>query len=250
MKTLTLTLCAAMLAAGAWAGNLPSKIDPLGRLGMTAAWTPASLSPVAWYRGEGNALDSSANGFDGTWVGDAAYTNVVNGQAFNFATSNYVSVANNAALSGFNAFTAAFWVRSKSASSPSANQYILGTYVTTGNQRSWALLRSSIGVLHFNPSTNGAVAAAVGFDGLAFDATWHHVALVRLGENVVYYLDGSAKSTNTLSHSTAVFASSGVTTIGALTAGNHFFGAVDDVLIFNRALTPAEITQLYNWRQP
>jgi len=39
MKTLTLTLCAAMLAAGSWAG-IPSRFDPLGRLGMedTTAW--------------------------------------------------------------------------------------------------------------------------------------------------------------------------------------------------------------------
>jgi len=43
MKTLTLTLCAAILAAGAWAG-IPSRFDPMGRLGAAgSAWTPASI---------------------------------------------------------------------------------------------------------------------------------------------------------------------------------------------------------------
>jgi hypothetical protein len=37
MKTLTLTLCAAMLAAGAWA-DIPSRFAPLGRMGSDTDW--------------------------------------------------------------------------------------------------------------------------------------------------------------------------------------------------------------------
>jgi hypothetical protein len=44
----------------------------------------------------------------------------------------------------------------------------------------------------------------------------------------------------------------GILSIGARSdsiAVTGHSGQIDDVLIFNRALTQAEITQLYNWRQ-
>ena len=37
MKTLIITLCAAMLSAGSWAG-IPSRFDPLGRIGSDTDW--------------------------------------------------------------------------------------------------------------------------------------------------------------------------------------------------------------------
>jgi hypothetical protein len=241
-------ILAAVLVAGA-AGAFDA--SPLLQFITAQSWTPLTLGPVAWYKGDGNALDSGANGFNGTWVGAAAYTNGVNGQAFSFATSNYVSVANNAALSGFNAFSVALWVQSTSASVAAANEYIFGSYETTGNQRSWSVRRTATtGRLALIYSFDGTTAYDSNFDALPFDTAWHHVTLTRSGTNLIYYLDGVAKTTNTLALSSALKASSGAMTIGALTAGNHFFGKVDGALLINRALTPAEITQLYNWRQP
>jgi hypothetical protein len=38
MKTLTLTLCAALLAAGSWADIIPSRFAPMGRLGSYTDW--------------------------------------------------------------------------------------------------------------------------------------------------------------------------------------------------------------------
>jgi hypothetical protein len=90
-------------------------------------------------------------------------------------------------------------------------------------------------------------------DSITID-TWYFVTGVYDNKNMKIYLDGVLKDNVTF------LANAGLTTPDAdLSIGasyydgirtSYFKGAIDDVMIFNQALTGAEIVQLYNAPEP
>jgi hypothetical protein len=76
-----------------------------------------------------------------------------------------------------------------------------------------------------------------------FDGQWHHLAATLLGQEIKFYLDGLPKDSKT-------YVGTPVTNTSELVIGNHagywraFYGAIDEVCIYNRALNDAEIAQL------
>jgi hypothetical protein len=87
--------------------------------------------------------------------------------------------------------------------------------------------------------------------------TWVHVAGTYNGSSsasgVTLYINAAQQAVSITGDNLTTTTISGVPTlIGRRlpTTYGYLSGNLDDVLIFNRALTPAEITQLYNWRQP
>lgn len=80
--------------------------------------------------------------------------------------------------------------------------------------------------------------------------SWHHVAMTRDTSNIYFYIDGKPDSGNPHPLTPGAAVASNVNLIiGA--RGNHnanyFDGNIDEVRIYNRVLTPAEVSQLYNW---
>lgn len=77
------------------------------------------------------------------------------------------------------------------------------------------------------------------------DGIWHHICSVRSGTTHFIYGDGGAVSTsNTVSNTALSTASIKIGDSTALDAS--FMGNIDEVRIYNRALSPTEITALYN----
>lgn len=81
------------------------------------------------------------------------------------------------------------------------------------------------------------------------DNNWHHLAIVSAGPNnaasILLYVDGvSVTSAGNGSINTA-----GANRIGGV-AGYNFAGQVDDVRIYNRALSPTEVTAIYTNTSP
>jgi predicted outer membrane repeat protein len=79
------------------------------------------------------------------------------------------------------------------------------------------------------------------------DTNWHHIAVVKNGDasnNVTFYVDGVASGSGSAG---TVTVPSGPKQIGALLDGSfvaHFNGSLDDVRLYNRALTAAEVLRL------
>jgi hypothetical protein len=70
--------------------------------------------------------------------------------------------------------------------------------------------------------------------------TWTHLAATFDGSMMRYYVNGTQVATTSINGSMGV--SAGMLRIGGATAlGNYFSGLIDEVRIYNRALTPAEI---------
>ncbi len=71
--------------------------------------------------------------------------------------------------------------------------------------------------------------------------------VVTNGDFVTLYVDGSLASGGYISGGTAVDFSTGSSVRVGNTNGSDFFrGTIDDVRIYNRVLSAAEIKQLYN----
>ncbi len=85
--------------------------------------------------------------------------------------------------------------------------------------------------------------------GTAFDGTWHHIAWVDDGGNAVLYIDGVRDGTDfTYNQVPDLF---DISSIGGIirptTGANHshqFTGAIDDVRLYDHALTEEEVAEL------
>jgi hypothetical protein len=79
------------------------------------------------------------------------------------------------------------------------------------------------------------------------DGQWHHVLAVydsAIGHKI--YIDGVVdKSDSNILTAVAQSASADNANIGRRADGNTFNGLIDDVRIYNRALSPDEIKRLY-----
>lgn len=94
---------------------------------------------------------------------------------------------------------------------------------------------------------NGASADLVIGAVTVADNTWHHIVGLRNGTNVLLYVDGSADGSatdNNYNCSNSLDFHLGADSAGALNF--KFNGQIDEVGIWNRALSSTEITELYN----
>ena len=74
--------------------------------------------------------------------------------------------------------------------------------------------------------------------------TWYHVAFVYDDTNGTVYVNGSADGAT--AHTTGIFDNSMEFTIGAQdSGGEHFDGLIDEVALFDRILTVAEVGSIY-----
>ena len=79
------------------------------------------------------------------------------------------------------------------------------------------------------------------------DGNWHHVAGVLERENnrLSIFIDGIRTSTAKTFHTSGFFSYDPMT-LGYFEYGNYFKGQIDEVAIYNRSLTQAEVTDHYN----
>lgn len=106
---------------------------------------------------------------------------------------------------------------------------------------SWVIGSNSSNGLYFISSGNGVFNFPI---SNAFDGSWHFYTVISNNGSGSLYVDGA---TDLIIHSFGTLTSSTPLTIGA-TEGyeNSTFGQVDEVGIWSRALSAAEVTELYN----
>lgn len=203
---------------------------------------------IARYTFDGNANDVSGNNNHGTLVGGITLTTDRFGaanRAYSFNGSNsYISVPASASLnSPTTGCTQAAWV------------YLYGTsLVGSGfNPLLMKSLTTENGFMYrmiANPDYIGAAFNTWNTAMSAAQATplnqWHHVATVFNGSTVRYFYDGAFIGTQPMVMT--ITADNRPLTIGADTPGvfEIFNGKIDDVCIYNRALSDADILQLKN----
>jgi|GEM_PF-2053812 len=219
---------------------------------------PVSADLVGHWPFENTATDTSGSWNNGN-VSGAAWTAGKIGEALSFnGTNSSVNVGNAQILNREREnFTLTAWFKS---SSTGIHQRILskGFWGNTAGYLLWY----EAGAVAFGIGGNGqqqnATLATTG-GGLG-DNNWHHVAVVvnRSAQTIQLYVDGTARSltkssgycgtatgTTTLSIAGCPFlaaSSNDPFTIGSYNGGYEFFsGAIDDVRVYARALSAADI---------
>jgi len=200
---------------------------------------------VAWYPFNGNANDESGNGNNGAINGATlAVDRLGNTQGcYFFGGYNNIQIPHSVDLAP-NQGTVSLWVKANTWMTSDNAADLIGK---DANDRQWVLQVHGQG----GDFPDGAVRAAVFTEnGLGYGdsaatlprSTWVHVAQVWNGTNIYAYFNGSKIVDSTALGNLA--SGSGPVRIGGNT-GSSLDGWIDDVRIYKRALTPAEIQQLY-----
>jgi hypothetical protein len=244
-KQILLASCALVISATAATAQIPSYVPTDGLVG--------------WWPFNGNANDESGNGNDGV-VNGAILANDRNGNVFScysFDGNDFIRVLNSSSLVLNQSFTVEGWVNiselitfNSFISNSSNDQSSVSGYV-------WGYSNfSNPPRIHFQayPNFNGVSIASQG--GNLQLGNWHNLICTydHTNSGLRYYLDGSLTDTFIVdfdiydvnldvffgNHFQNNNPLTSVPTPGGLT------GLLDDIAIYNRALTPQEIQNLYN----
>lgn len=203
---------------------------------------------IAWWTGDGTAADS-AGGNHGTLVNGATYGPGKIGQAFSFdGVDDFVQAPDSDLWAfGDDDFTINLWanfdvIESSTIGHPQV--VFIGNDEGSGSQNKWTFAFGGE-TLHFHVNTpSGGEFIAAGHFTPSVDR-WYHLAVTRSGSVYTTYVDGapvaSETNTRTVPNATAPL------TIGqSESPPEDLFmdGRLDEVQIYNRALTPAEIAEL------
>jgi hypothetical protein len=217
---------------------------------VSACFFPAQAgirdSLVGWWAcdaGTGTtAVDSSGKGNTGTLVNAPQWTtgNVGAGALLFNGTSQYINAGTSTTLAGGAAVTVSAWIK------PSA----LSGYIAS-RRSSWALsweLYVSNGNIRFGIATGADATASSAAVIQANGNVWTHVAATYTTADgaLRVYINGTADGTAT--RGSAIASPAGLSTLigaDARDITNFFNGTLDDVRVYNRALSAQEISALH-----
>ncbi|MCL5096512.1 MAG: FG-GAP-like repeat-containing protein, partial [Candidatus Omnitrophica bacterium] len=200
---------------------------------------PAGL--VGWWPGNGTAGDASGSN-PGTLQSYATYAPGRAGLAFSLnGAGGYVEVPDSPLWAfGSNSFTFELWANFAAA----GNRVFVASDAGGGSHDKWLFWLNG-GKLQFH--VNDSTGDALSIGSASFSPTigqWYHLALTRSGSNFTFYVDGSSVATNAAVR--AIPDVSAPVTIGQAESNYYFNGLLDEVSVYNRALSAAEIAGIYN----
>ena len=194
------------------------------------------------------AADSSGNGNDGTMTGGLdAGTDSVTGKintALNFDGDDEINISNSNILEP-TLFTVAAWVRPVDVDSPLETQGIYKGAGGNGNDVSHRMIANNnvAGRVEFRCDNNASGAHLVTVNGVLSDNTWTHLAMTWDGTQITGYVDGISVGSDAVGPGCGYTNSDGAQ-IGDAPGTQQFNGDIDDVRLYDRALSAAEIGAL------
>ena len=193
----------------------------------------------------GNALDESGTGNDGTVFNAVLIPDRFGNQdgAYQFGANRYILVNSDSTLNLTNALTMSAWIY-LNANSPSW-QSIFCKGETSSMNSPYALLIRNYKVTFLPNRTECYSSMSVPTD------EWVHVAVVWDGNTIKYYINAVRDSyEDTYINALNVVDNDLVIAKDAPGATEWFNGNLDDMRLYNRALSDYEITQLYHRGDP
>jgi len=198
---------------------------------------PALLGWWSFDEGSGTiAADGSGNGNDGTLNGDPLWVPGVYGTALQFDGQNAYVGTGKSLLNNLTGFTMAGWV-------------------SAGNTGVYSSLFGQNDLIEFGFTTEsgGQLGTWMAGNGWAFVGanygftypSWHHLVLAGDETRIALYIDGQEQASDEggmSSGTSSYFFNIGGNVFNA--TGDWFQGEIDDVWLFGRALTVAEIRTL------
>jgi len=217
---------------------------------------PGSANLMALYAFEGNANDGSGHGLNGAINTGQLVTSgrTGGGTALQVTKAGYADLGNPAALDfGTGDWTVTAWYKTAMKGTGDANKgtiYAKGGDSTGGKRYALIMSETREGVVSLI-CDDDVTKVVVDSKSVTNDDQWHFVVGQREGTVIRIYIDWQLEGTNTV---TAIYNLSGTSQhnayIGAIT--NHstgslyklYDGLIDDVRVYNRALTGGEVVWL------
>lgn len=220
---------------------------------MALVFTPSARADlldglVGYWPFDGDAKDYSGNGNHGTPHGVSLTSdrNGNSGKAYQFGEGKYVSVPSNSQLDAIDDFTLCAWIKID-------DWFYHDTYITkwapiaskgtaAESSRQFGLELGWKTNFFFEVSTFNAHF----FDGEFPVKSWIHVAVVRDGHTEILFVNGNKMTPTAISAS--LIKNSGGLNFGRDPPGSTewFLGSMDNITLYNRALSSSEISMLYN----
>ncbi len=214
---------------------------------------------VGWWPFSGNANDLSGNGYDGTVIGATQTTDRlgISNRAYNFSgTNNVINLANSQNIvSG--SFSVSAWCTIENLTTTNNDATIIGQLSQPSNDRKWLFgfraYQGNSGTSNYLFNNSGVMQTFYDQNWFPQASTWYHITWVfNAGISIDTYLNGVLhfSQTTTMLNFNNV-ANNVLTRIGNaedIDSPNNlpWIGKIDDIGIWNRVLTPQEITDLYN----
>jgi hypothetical protein len=202
---------------------------------------PGTANLVAYYPLDGDVLDASGNGLDGTIMGDPNFVEGVVGMALQFdGVDDYVDCGNSPLfdLTG-SEVTLSLWVNTQDVGNGQDNpwfgkgdtSYMLKSF-RSGNQIEFFI---------YDGGWNSSYANV----GTEFNGSWHHVAGTFDGKQFKIYVD-SAEAVSLDYNGVGIVNNNYNVAIGANTQASGRFSEsiIDEAMIYNRVLSAEEILYL------
>ena len=220
---------------------------------------PTNLGLVGyWSMNEGTgtvAGDGSGNGNQGVLTGGPTWVDGKRGKALNFdGVNDYVNAGSDASLDkiGLGARTVTAWINARSLGEGNFGRII---DKNQGGAVGWLLYLcnsdSCVNGFRFNQTTTGTNNDIYDARNVLTFNKWIHVAFTysgTVGTPAIFYIDGKSVtvSTRTTGDGSLDDDSANVATIGGSTPTDRTFdGLIDEVRVYNRALSATEIQALY-----
>jgi len=216
--------------------------------------------PASWWKFDNNASDS-AGGNPGTLRGNPTYVAGNSGQAIDLDGDDCVDFGNQPSLDFTTGdWTISAWIKTTQSGTGDENKgsiYAKGGDQTDGIRYTLGIGEVTSDLITLTTDDNVTKAQATGSTAVN-DDLWHHVAGVRKAAQLLVYVDGALDGTGTVP---AGYDLSGTTQhnayVGAITDNRdgtifkYFVGSIDDVQIYDYALSDTDIlsvaglTELY-----
>lgn len=207
--------------------------------GLVGYW---KMDETTWSGTAGEVIDSSGNENNGTAVSGAeASPSAKFGRSGYFAgIDENVAINNSPSISNFsNGVTVSLWFKTNSVST-AQSQF---GYNGGGFLNFW--MNSGVSSTNLRWETNAG--QAITSTTAIYPNTWYHAVGVYDTKTGIasLYINGRIDVSANLTFNTS---KSGIVTIGSYSTSQYFFnGNIDEVRIYNRALSPAEAQELYNF---
>ena len=206
---------------------------------------PGSDGLIAYYALENNTDDSSGNELHGTIVGEPTYVEGPAGYGTAMAfdgVDDSVDFGNDPIFDITEQVTLAVWVNANDMLNSEHNPW-LGK-----GDNCYAIKHQSGNYLEFFIFDGGWNSTVFTDYDESMNGEWHHTAGTYDGSDLKFYLDGEVAAT--LVHESSIAIDENPVTMGTNSqAGGRFYdGALDEAVIYNRALSAGEVRYLAGFR--
>ncbi len=221
------------------------------RTGLVAWWRMNEASSGAC--AGATVVDSTRNANTGTCNSSPTYVaGRIGPGALNFdGVNDYVSISNSSSITP-SYITVSFWFKlnaltttTVSGGASTSSMYVLGKANNTATDDAYVVYKSSGHLLYFH--VKSYLNAAVSTTSLSA-GSWYFFTGTYDGANIKTYLNGVLEGTTGYAGGTIAYDSTALTIGRRYTASGYnayFNGIIDELRIYSRALTDADVLQLY-----